>query len=66
MKTSNTWAVGISSLLASGVSVAQGGAMMDGGTGSHGMGWYGGGTWLLVIVCVAVVGGPIWAIQKRK
>lgn len=43
--------------------------MMNGWMGGgHGqwMGWYGGGLWLPVIICVAVVGGVIWAIQKRK
>ena len=68
MKTLNVGAVGVASLLASGISVAQGGGMMNGSTGDHGsvMGWVGGGIWLAVVVCVVVVAGAVWAFQNRK
>ena len=68
MKTLNIGTVGIASLLASGIAVAQGGGMMNGSTGDHGsgMGWGGGGIWLAVLVCVVVVAGVIWAFQNRR
>ena len=68
MKTLKIGAMGIASLLASDLSVAQGGGMMNGSMGDHGsgMGWGGGGIWLAILVCIVVVAGVIWAIQNRK
>lgn len=67
MKSLITMAVGTATALASGVSFAQSGNMMNGG-GTWGGGWMGGygGYWgpLLLVVVVGVVA---WAVlQKRK
>ena len=67
MKSLTAMAVGAASMLASGVSSAQNGNMMNGG-GMWGGGWMGGygGYWgpLLLLVVVGVV---VWAVlQKRK
>ncbi len=66
MKFLTSMAVGSVSMLASGVSSAQNGTMMNGGT--WGTGWMGGygGYWGPVLMIV-VVGIVVWAIlQKRK
>lgn len=62
MKSLTSMAVGLASMLASGVSSAQSGYMMDGG------GWMGGygGFWVPVLL-VVLVGVVVWAVlQKRK
>ncbi len=67
MKSLTTMTVGAASMLASGVSLAQNGNMMNGG-GMWGGGWMGGygGYWGPVLL-VVVVGVVVWAIlQKRK
>jgi hypothetical protein len=67
MKFSNASAVGTACALASGVSSAQDGHMMNGG-GMWGSGWMGeyGGFWGPILL-VAVVGLVVWAVlQKRK
>lgn len=63
MKSLTTMAVGLPSILASGVSSAQNDNMMDGGgMGGSWMGGYWG-----PIVLVVVVGFVVWAVlQKRK
>lgn len=66
MKFLTTMAVGLVSTLASGVSFAQNGNMMNGGDmwGSGGMGGYGYWGPILLVVVVGVV---VWAVlQKRK
>ena len=73
MKTLLAMAVGMVTLLATGVSLAQNGNMMNGGTGSDGwmngygaMGGYG-GMWLPILVVIAVAGLVAWIVsQKRK
>ncbi|MEO6660292.1 MAG: hypothetical protein ABIN44_08270 [Burkholderiaceae bacterium] len=66
MKFKTSLAAGAASMLASGVSFAQNGHMMNGG-GMWGGGWMGGyGYWgpILLVVAVGVV---VWAVlQKRK
>jgi hypothetical protein len=65
MKFSNAIAVGLTSLLAHGVSLAQNGNMMNGGDWMGGYGGYG-GSWGPILL-VVVVGVVVWAIlQKRK
>jgi hypothetical protein len=67
MKFLTTMSVGLVSMLASSVSSAQSGNMMNGGGmwGSHWMGGYG-GYWGPILL-VVVVGLVVWAIlQKRK
>ncbi len=67
MKTLTAMAVGLPSILASGVSSAQNGNMMNGG-GMWGGGWMAGygGYWGPILLAV-VVGVVVWVIlQKRK
>ncbi len=67
MKSLITMAVGAVSALASGVSSAQSGYMMNGG-GMWGGGWMGGygGFWVPVLLVVLIV-VVVWAVlQKRK
>ena len=68
MKYLTTLAVGTASALASGVSSAQNGTMMNGGGGMWGGGWMGGyGGFWGPIVLVVVIGLVIWIVmQKRK
>jgi hypothetical protein len=73
MKTLLTTVVGTASLLASSISLAQNGGMMNGGTGSGGwMNGYGvtggyGGIWVPTLLVIAVVGLVAWIVtQKRK
>lgn len=66
MKSLTATAVGTVSVLASGVSSAQNGNMMNGGI--WGGGWMGGygGFWMPILL-VVVVGVVVWAVlQKRK
>ena len=73
MKTLLAMAVGAMTLLATGVSFAQTGNMMNGGTGSDGwmngygaMGGYG-GIWVPTLLIIVVVGLVAWVVsQKRK
>ena len=64
MKT--TVAVAVSTLpwLATDVSRAQGGSMMDGGMWGGWMGGYG-GFWMPVLVLVAVVGLVVWIVKRK-
>lgn len=67
MKFLTTMTVGLVSMLASGVSFAQNGNMMN-GDGMWGTGWMGGygGLWGPILL-VVVVGVVVWAVlQKRK
>ncbi len=60
MKTLTAMAVGLASMLASGVLSAQNGNMMNGG------GWMG-GYWGPTLLVVVVGGVLVWAVlQKRK
>ena len=73
MKTLLAMAVGMVTLLATGVSLAQNGNMMNGGMGGDGwmngygaMGGYG-GPWVPTLLVIAVVGLVAWVVaQKRK
>jgi len=73
MKTLLVMAVGTVALLATGVSFAQNGNMMNGGTGGGGwmngyggMGGYG-GIWVPTLLVILVVGLVAWVVtQKRK
>ncbi len=67
MKSLTAMAVGAAFMLASGVSSAQNGNMMNGG-GMWGDGWMGGyGGYWGPILLVVVVGVVVWAVvQKRK
>lgn len=67
MKFLTAMTVGSASMLASGVSFAQNGSMMNGG-GMWGGGWMGGygGYWGPILLAV-VVGVVVWVVaQKRK
>ena len=73
MKTLLAMAVGTVALLATGVSFAQNGNMMNGGTGGGGwMNGYGamgryGGIWVPTLLVIVVVGFVAWVVtQKRK
>ena len=73
MKTLLAMAVGTLTLLATGVSFAQNGNMMNGGASGDGwmngygaMGGYG-GPWVPTLLVIAVVGLVAWVVaQKRK
>jgi uncharacterized membrane protein len=73
MKTLLAMVVGTVALLAAGVSFAQNGNMMNGGTGGDGwmngygaMGGYG-GAWVPTLLVILVVGFVAWVVtQKRK
>lgn len=63
MKTLLAIAVGTVSLLAAGVSLAQSGNMMNGGTWGVGwMGGYGGGPMILLLIVVVVL--VAWAVKR--
>jgi hypothetical protein len=67
MKTLLAMAVGTVLLLATGVSLAQSGNMMNGGM--WGTGWMGGygGIWVPTLLVIVVVGLVAWIVtQKRK
>jgi uncharacterized membrane protein len=66
MNTLPALALGAASVLGSGASLAQSGNMMNGGM--WGGGWMGGGYggyWLLILLCIAVVGLVIWFISQK-
>ena len=73
MKTLLAMAVGMVTLLATGVSLAQNGNMMNGGAGGDGwmngygaMGGYG-GIWVPTLLVIVVVGFVAWVVtQNRK
>jgi uncharacterized membrane protein len=73
MKNFLAMAVGAVTLLATGVSLAQNGNMMNGGTGGDGwmngygaMGGYG-GIWVPTLLVIVVVGFVAWVVtQNRK
>ena len=59
-------AVGMVLLLATGVSFAQSGSMMDGGM--WGGGWMGGygGMWMPILVVIVVVALVVWVVKQKK
>ena len=66
MKTLFASTVGAASVLSSRASLAQSGNMMN--SGMWGGGWMGGGYggyWLLILLCIAVVGLVIWIISQK-
>ncbi len=66
MKSLMAMVVGSVSMLASGVSSAQNGGMMNGG-GMWGGGWMGGyGGYLGPILLIAVVGLVVWVVLQRR
>jgi len=66
MKALSAIAVGTASLLASGVTYAQSGNMMNGGMGSDGwMGGYGGGIWVPILVVIVVIGLVAWVVKQN-
>ena len=65
MKTLIAMAFGTVPLLASGVSSAQNGNMMNGGMWSGGwMGGYG-GMWVPILLAIVVVGLVAWVVQRK-
>ena len=63
MKTLPAIAVGMVSLLATGVSLAQSGNMMNGGSwGTGWMGGYGGGSMILLLIVVVVL--VAWIVKR--
>ena len=59
-------AVGTVLLLANGVSFAQSGNMMNGGTwGSGWMGGYG-GIWMPILMIIVVVALVVWIVKQKK
>jgi hypothetical protein len=61
-------AVGTATLLATGVSFAQNGNMMNGGNGGMwGGGWMGGygGTWVPILLVIVVIGLVVWVVQRK-
>ena len=66
MKTLFVVALIAASVLNSGAALAQSGNMMNGGM--WGGGWMGGGFggyWLLILICIAVIGLVIWIISQK-
>lgn len=68
MKTLRALAIGTVPLLATGISLAQNGNMMNGGNG--GMwdgGWMGGygGYWVPILLVIVVVGLVVWVVQRK-
>ncbi|HSD42055.1 MAG TPA: hypothetical protein VLD36_09330 [Burkholderiales bacterium] len=65
MKTLLTMVVGTLALFATGVSLAQSGRMMDGG--SWGVGWMGGfgGVWVPIVLVIVAVGLVLWVVQRK-
>ena len=65
MKTLFATAVGTVSMLTTGVSLAQSGNMMDGGT--WGFGWMGGygGVWMPILLVIVVVGLVVWVVKQK-
>jgi hypothetical protein len=64
MKTLLAMAVGTLPLLATGVSLAQNGNMMNGGAGVGWMGGYG-GMWMLILLVIVVAGLVAWIVQRK-
>jgi hypothetical protein len=65
MKTLRPLVVGTVPLLATGVSLAQNGNMMNGGMWSGGwMGGYG-GIWGPILLVIVVVGLVVWVVQRK-
>ena len=67
MKNMSVGALGAASVLSSGAALAQSGNMMNGGM--WGGGWMGGGFggyWLLILLCIAVVGLVVWIISQKS
>ena len=52
-------------MLTTGVSLAQGGNMMNGGT--WGFGWMGGygGVWMPILLFIVVVGLVVWVVNQK-
>ena len=66
MKTLLSTAVGTVSLLATSVSLAQTGTMMNGGSSGFGwMGGYGGGVWMPLLLIVVVVAIVVLVVQRK-
>ena len=66
MKNLLAIAVGTVPLLTAGVSFAQSGNMMDGGTwGSGWMGGYG-GIWMPILMVIVVVALVVWIVRQKK
>ena len=65
MKTWLATAVGTGSMLTTGVSLAQSGNMMNGGT--WGFGWMGGygGVWMPILLVIVVVGLVVWVVNNK-
>jgi uncharacterized membrane protein len=65
MKTLRPIAVATLSLLATGVSLAQNGNMMNGGM--WGGGWMGGygGIWVPIVLVIVAVGVVVWVIKQK-
>ena len=65
MKNLPAIAVGALSLLVAGVSLAQSGNMMNGG--SWDMDWMGGygGMWVPILLVIAFVGVVVWIVQRK-
>lgn len=65
MKNLTAMALGTVPLLATGVSFAQGGNMMNGGMWSGGwMGGYG-GMWMPILFLVVLVGLVVWIVKQK-
>ena len=65
MKTLLSTAVGTGSMLTTGVSLAQSGNMMNGGTwGFDWMGGYG-GIWMPILLVIVVVGLVVWVVKQK-
>lgn len=65
MKNLLATAVGTVPLLTTGVALAQGGSMMDGGM--WGVGWMGGygGVWVPILLVIVVVGVVAWFVKQK-
>ena len=66
MKTLITAAVGMASLLATGVSLAQNGNMMNGGMWDGGWMWGYGGMWTPLLLGIVVVGLVAWIVSRGR
>ena len=66
MKSLFSLVVGMVFLLATGVSSAQSGSMMNGG--SWGGGWMGGygGMWMPILLVIVVVALVVWVVKQKK
>ena len=66
MKNLLAIAVGTVPLLTTGVSLAQSGNMMNGGTWGYGwMGGYG-GIWMPILMIIVVVALVVWIVKQKK